>query len=151
MRTYLIHGNEITVHSAVPKSISEDSMLVRRISDLNEEHFTAARLLSLWNALPVTTSMKRFKSRADGVERLWQALTELPIAGKGPTTSKQSQLIILLRRDKGASMDELMSATGWQAHSVRGVLSGVLRKKLGLNIVLVKVEDKKAYRISETA
>ena len=151
MRTYLIDSDQITAHFAVPKSISEDALLVRRIGDLNAEHFTAARLLSLWNALPATTPMKRFKTRADGVERLWQALTELPFNHEGSSTSKQSQLIALLRRDKGASMGELMSATGWQAHSVRGALSGVLRKKLALDIELIKTGNSKVYRIADAS
>lgn len=46
--------------------------------------------------------------------------------------SKQDQLLALLKRRKGASRDELISASGWQAHSVRGFLSGRVRRKMGL-------------------
>lgn len=47
---------------------------------------------------------------------------------------KQHYLITLLTRPKGASLDELMKASGWQAHSVRGFLSGTVKTKLGLNL-----------------
>ena len=48
--------------------------------------------------------------------------------------SRQNQVITLLRRKRGASLAELMEATGWQAHSVRGAISGTLKKKLGLPV-----------------
>lgn len=48
--------------------------------------------------------------------------------------TKQDQLLALLKRKKGANTKELMATSGWQAHSVRGFLSGTVRKKLGLNL-----------------
>jgi len=62
--------------------------------------------------------------------------------------SKQSQLIDVLRNPKGANITELMQATGWQAHSVRGVISGVIRKRLGLTVVTQKVDGIQRYRIA---
>ena len=63
-------------------------------------------------------------------------------------TSKQSQLIALLSRKEGSSLSEMMATTGWQAHSVRGVLSGTLRKRLGLDITRsVTPEGMSIYRI----
>ena len=55
--------------------------------------------------------------------------------------SKTAQVLDLLQRSGGASLKELMKATGWQAHSVRGFLSGVLGKKLGLAVTSTKAED----------
>jgi hypothetical protein len=56
-------------------------------------------------------------------------------------------VIELLRRRQGASVAAIMKATGWQAHSVRGFLAGVLRKKLGLSLVSEKSGDERLYRI----
>ncbi len=50
--------------------------------------------------------------------------------------SKQAKVIELLRRPKGATVEELAAATGWQQHSVRGVLSAALKKRLGLNLLV---------------
>jgi len=53
-------------------------------------------------------------------------------------TSKQDIVIGLLRRGQGASIEEMMDTTGWQAHSVRGFMSGALKKRLGLELVSEK-------------
>ena len=48
--------------------------------------------------------------------------------------SKQSQLVALLRSSAGATIAQMTAATGWQPHTVRGTISGVLRKRLGLDV-----------------
>ena len=55
--------------------------------------------------------------------------------------SKTSTILDLLRRAKGATLAEIMEATSWQAHSVRGFLSGTLGKKMGLAVKSEKRED----------
>lgn len=67
------------------------------------------------------------------------------------TTSKQSQLISLLRSAAGASMEQMMALTGWQSHTVRGMLSGSLRKRLGLDVQCQRVDGVHLYRIVEAA
>ena len=63
--------------------------------------------------------------------------------------TKQVLLIDLLKRKRGVTIDEIVAATGWQAHSVRGAISGTLKKKLGLAISSEKVGDRgRVYRIS---
>jgi len=52
-------------------------------------------------------------------------------------TSKIEAIVKLLRRAQGASIEELMKATGWQAHSVRGAISGSIKRKLGLSVFSV--------------
>src|SRR5258707_396736 len=117
------------------------------------EQWPAARPVDIWNALP-------------GVVRVWAAIQNLaPNAGAQPPRvapkrakappqaspqektpparegSKKSEVLALLRREGGATLPELMTATGWQAHSVRGFLSGALGKKMGLTVNSAKRED----------
>ena len=55
--------------------------------------------------------------------------------------SKTATILDLLKRKDGATLKELMKASGWQAHSVRGFLSGTVGKKLGLAVTSTKAED----------
>lgn len=61
--------------------------------------------------------------------------------------TKQGIMINLLQGSKGATVDEMVEATGWQRHSVQGVMSGVLKKKLGLTISSEKEQRGRVYRI----
>jgi hypothetical protein len=62
--------------------------------------------------------------------------------------SKTAIILDLIRRPKGATIEELMAAAGWQAHSVRGFLSAVVGKKMGLKLESTKGEDgKRKYQI----
>ena len=62
--------------------------------------------------------------------------------------SKQAQLIAMLRRAKGATVDEIAKALSWQRHTVRGAIAGALKKKLGLDVTSEK--DEKRGRIYRT-
>lgn len=62
-----------------------------------------------------------------------------PIPAK--PTSKQDQVLALLRRQDGASIDEIVAATDWQPHSVRGFLSGAVKKRLAIDVVSEKGGD----------
>ncbi|MCG3187366.1 MAG: hypothetical protein IOMNBAOH_01977 [Rhodocyclaceae bacterium] len=62
--------------------------------------------------------------------------------------TKLAALVVALRRPQGATNLQLMLATGWQPHSVRGAISGLLRKRLGLNVVLTRnAVGERVYRI----
>lgn len=65
------------------------------------------------------------------------------------STSKIDTVINLLRAKGGASIDQVIKATGWQAHSVRGAISGHLKKKLGLNVLSEKIDGTRLYRIAK--
>jgi len=56
--------------------------------------------------------------------------------------TKITTLIAMLRREGGATIDEMAEATAWKGNSVRGALSGILKKKLGLDVISAKVENR---------
>ena len=63
--------------------------------------------------------------------------------------TKQAGLIEMLRTTEGASIAEIVAATGWQPHTVRGAIAGALKKKLGLHVTSEKVKGRgRVYRIA---
>ena len=63
--------------------------------------------------------------------------------------TKEAQLVAMLRRPEGATIAQVMDATGWQPHTVRGAISGALKKKRGLNVTSEKGESgERVYRIA---
>ena len=63
--------------------------------------------------------------------------------------SKKAEVLALLQRKNGATLAEIMKATGWQAHSVRGFISGALGKKMGMTVESTKRQDgERVYSIA---
>src|ERR1017187_7645761 len=119
--------------------------------------------------------VKKFTDRKTAVTRIWKAIQALtpapapqaaPVAPKkakptkgvtskdeAPTArdgSKKAIVLDMLRRADGATLADIMSATDWQAHSVRGFISGSLGKKMGLTVESFKRPDgTRAYRIGQ--
>ena len=67
-----------------------------------------------------------------------------------PAATKSERITILLRRAKGASIDEIAGATGWQHHSIRGFISGTIVKRKGLTIASDKTTGERRYRIVDS-
>ena len=63
--------------------------------------------------------------------------------------TKQTRIIAMLRTPAGATIAALVTATKWQQHSVRGFLAGVVRKRLGLNLVSEQTDKGRVYRIKD--
>jgi len=64
--------------------------------------------------------------------------------------SKQAKLIEMLKRPEGATIVEIVKALAWRSHTIRGAMSGALKKKLGLKIESEKVDDRgRVYRLAE--
>jgi Protein of unknown function (DUF3489) len=141
----------------------------------NQEEFAAladkwpgGRLVEVWNSLPGVQPVERFTSRRVAVGRIWKVIQHLKPAvgpprqqvrlkkgtvGKEATRrqrgkdTKTAQIIALLKRPIGVSLKTLMKATGWQAHSVRGFLSGQLGKKMGLRVRSLQRDGERVYII----
>ena len=91
-----------------------------------------------------TTPAKKARKRAKGANK---AKAQKKPAREG---SKKAEVLALMRRKNGATLAEIMKATGWQAHSVRGFISGGLTKKMGLKVESIKAKDgERTYRIAE--
>ncbi len=122
--------------------------------------------------------VKNFTDRKTAVARIWkavQALTPAPAPQAAPAApkkakatkeakpkgdatgpnearegSKKAVVLEMLRRPEGATLADIQAATGWQAHSVRGFISGSLGKKMGLAIESLKTsEGARAYRVTQ--
>jgi Protein of unknown function (DUF3489) len=63
--------------------------------------------------------------------------------------TKHARIIAMLRKPTGATIAAIVTATDWQQHSVRGFLAGVVRKKLGLNLVSEQTDKGRVYRIKD--
>ena len=133
------------------------------------------RLIEIWNTLPGAQPIKKFTDRKTAVARIWkaaQALVPAPAAPElakaprktkpakraasakeAPTArdgSKKANVLKLLQRENGATLHEIMEATDWQAHTVRGFISGSLTKKMGLKVETIKrTSGDRAYTVAQ--
>lgn len=136
------------------------------------QEWPMARLVEVWNQLPGAKQIHKFTDRKSGVRRLWQAVQGVAAkAGQqrrkavlkrqpAPPTAKQSKqgrtpekgtktetILALLRQPSGATLTALMRATQWQAHSVRGFISGQLGKRMGLRVKSFRRDGDRVYRL----
>lgn len=68
---------------------------------------------------------------------------------KSPVESKRVRIVKMLNAPKGTTIAAIVAATGWQQHSVRGFLAGVVRKELGLNLVSEQGAKGRIYRVKD--
>ena len=98
---------------------------------------------------PAATAKKPPRSVESKAERVAAAKTlRKADEPKAERVTKQGRVLTLLSQQNGASIAEMMQATDWQQHSVRGFLAGTVKKKLGLSLTSVKPNDGvRRYRI----
>jgi hypothetical protein len=92
---------------------------------------------------PLKTAKRKSSKRPEAVDAASAALT------KARTGTKNARVVAMLQDRAGTTIAAIMAATGWQQHSVRGFLAGVVRKKLGLNLVSEQNESGRVYRITD--
>jgi hypothetical protein len=152
MRIYIFGKDGITLSREPPAAVSEGEIVVASNEELHAARLSGKRLLALWNALPDVEKRRNVGDRGALIDQLWLAIEALPDPqSDAKRPSKQDAVIAMLRRAEGATVDEVASATGWQRHTVRGVFSGTLKKKLGLSIASAKEERGRVYRIGAAA
>jgi Protein of unknown function (DUF3489) len=77
-----------------------------------------------------------------------QATSQAQRSRNGAT--KHARVIAMLQSKGGTTIAAIVRTTGWQPHSVRGFLAGVIKKKLGLNLAFEKTKSGRIYRVAET-
>jgi uncharacterized protein DUF3489 len=85
---------------------------------------------------------------AGGAVKPSQQTTIDPKGNKAEPGSKQLRVVAMLQSPAGATIAAMMQATGWQQHSVRGFLAGVVRKRLKLKLGSKKVDGTRVYRVA---
>jgi hypothetical protein len=97
----------------------------------------------------MTTSKGRASAKPrSGTKSRSKVKKAKPVVHLETRGSKQDAVLILLSRPGGTTITAIMEATGWQAHSVRGFLAGVVRKKLGLTLESEKTDGERVYRVT---
>jgi hypothetical protein len=144
MRVYIINADNLIVSREAPAKPGENEIVVASLDELRAARLSGKRLLALWNGLPGVDSVSKVGDGEALLDRLWSTLESLPDPA---CATRQAEVIALLRRPEGATVDEVRTATGWRPHTVRGVFSGALRKKLGLAVIGTKEERGRVYRI----
>jgi hypothetical protein len=131
--------------------VNKGEVAVASREELHAARLSGKRLLALWNALPGVEKQAKVGDRDTLIDQLWSAIEALPEPdppSDAKRRSKQEAVIAMLQRPEGATVDEVASAMGWQRHTVRGLFSGTLKKKLGLTLASATEERGRVYRIA---
>jgi hypothetical protein len=154
MRIYIIGDDGVALCREAPTTLSDGEIVVASKEELHAARLSGKRLLALRNALPGAEKKRKIGDREALIDQLWSAIEALPDPEPRPDPkrpSKQDLVNAMLRQPEGARIDEVASVTGWQRHTVRGVFSGTLKKKLGLTLASAKEERGRVYCIAEPA
>src|SRR5260370_22656075 len=154
MTIYMIRGETVTAHAAAPAKPPKGSLTIGSAGDIASSDLPASHLVAIWNALPGAATVTKFKDRKPAARRLWAAVQRIApsprrksaTVARTPAMTKQARVIEMLQRPTGATIDEIVTLTAWQRHTVRGLIAGALKKKLGLDVSSEKAERGRLYR-----
>jgi hypothetical protein len=150
MRIYIIANDGITLCRETPVTMTEGEIAVASKEELHAAPLSGKRLLALWNALPGVEKRKKVGDRTALIDQLWTAIEALPDPepqSDAKRPSKKGRRHCDAAPPEGVTVDEVASAMGWQ-HTVRGLFSGTLKKKLGLTLASAQEERGRVYRIA---
>jgi len=144
------------VNGAEPATLDEAGSVWRDCLDQGPETIKPTSLPGLVASLTkkglATANGESVGLTAAGLAAYRSVAAEAPAAEAKPQTrdgTKQATLIAMLRRPEGADLDEIAEATNWQKHSIRGAISGALKKKLGLEVTSEKDgQGRRIYRLA---
>ncbi|CAM3632313.1 MULTISPECIES: DUF3489 domain-containing protein [Thalassospira] len=135
--------SSITGETVTTKSFNYKSKAVDRLKALiTEHHLSNQDVLQAAGIEAITPTGEAMSGIGIG------AGAKPPKTKRKPRDSKRAKVIEMLKRDGGATITQITEVTGWQPHTVRGAISGALKKKLGYNIVSRKLDTgERIYRI----
>lgn len=105
-----------------------------------------SRLAEVRNKLPIDglKPVKQFMDRKTAVARIWADIRNV-----ARESSKKSIILVMLRRPGGATLGQIIEATGWQPHTVRAFISGAIGEQLGLKVKSTRTETgERRHRIT---
>lgn len=162
------HAGSIPASAANLQTFTSEKELAKLASG-----WPASRLMEVWNSFAGVTPfddlkpVRKFTDRKQGIARIWRAVARLsPLVaprvaagtrasvraaqlrnGPGQPTSKKAEVIGLMKRARGVTLAEIVAATGWRKHTVRGFVS-ILAHRGGQPIESAKnAEGERIYRI----
>src|SRR6516164_3817594 len=115
MGIYIIGNDGITLCREAPATVNDGEIAVASKEELHTAPLSGKRLLALWNALPGVEKRRKVADREALIDQLWSAIEALPDPeppSDAKRPSKQDEVIAMLRRPEGATVDEVASATG---------------------------------------
>ena len=99
-------------------------------------------------SIPTKSSGNRRNSAAQRKGSAPRAISKSDAGPAARSETKIGTVVALLRAEQGATLDQLMKATGWQRHSVRGAIAGSIKRKLKLAVRSDIVDGERVYRVA---